>query len=538
MTVDGERRRLAELHEYQVLDTPPQEELEAVVRVAAAVAGVPTAALNLIDDRRQCQLTTVGFPGRDCARSEAMCAVRLDAGRFVHLPDARLDPDYRSNPWVTGALGSIVFYASAPLVTPRGSVLGTLCVFDGVPRELTAAQIGRLEDLAAIVVAFFERRRHARLTAELAAGNEARKQWTETVMDTIDVAVIAIDPGYRVTMFNRAARDLHAPDVDLAAAPVDVAGRYSLYELDGTPVPDDEIPLMVAMSGRGPVTGREMLIRRPGAGPRRVRANARALQADGGAVLGAVVALQDVTAEATRRRLLDEARDRLAAANADLRRSNADLTNFAGAVSHDLVAPLAAVGGALELIADDLDGRALGWADAAGRAVVRMRDLIVALLDYARAGSAPVRRVRVPLKNLLDQAMLDLRAEIEAAGARVSVTGPLPVLSCDPVLIRQLLQNLLANAVKYRHPRRPCRITVSADGDGVAVADNGLGVPAEHRDRVFDMFTRLDPRAEEGQGIGLASCLRIVDRHGGRIRMEENPQGGVTVVFQLPGPAG
>ncbi|MEU4421782.1 ATP-binding protein [Actinoplanes sp. NPDC024001] len=507
MTVEGEQRRLAELHDYQLLDTPPQEELEAVVRVAAAIAGVPTATLNLIDDRRQWQLTTVGFPGQDCDREDAMCAVHLKAGRFVHVPDARLDPDYWANPWVTGVLGSIVFYASAPLITPNGAVLGTLCVFDAEPRELTAEQISRLEDLAGIIVAFFERRRHARLTAELAAETEARQQWTETVLDTVDVAVIAVDPGYQVTMFNRAAHDLHDPE------------EIALYEPDGeTPVPADRVPLAVALRGEGPVTGRELAIRWPGHEPRRVRANARALESGDGAVLGAVVAVQDVTAEWSRHRLIEQARERLAAANADLRRSNADLTNFAGAVSHDLVAPLAAVGGYLDLLADDVDESARGWVEAAARTVGRMRELIEALLDHSRAGSAPVRRVPVPLSDLVGQVVLDLRAEIEAAGARVSVPGRLPVLCCDPGLVRQLLRSLIANALKGR----PSRIEVRAEGDAVSISDDGDASPAGDRDQV--------------RGIGLSSCVRIVDRHGGAIRTTENTDGGTTVVFTLPEP--
>ncbi|MFC7529985.1 ATP-binding protein [Actinoplanes sp. GCM10030250] len=538
-TVEREQQRLAALHEYQLLDTPPQAELEAVVRVAAAVAGVPAAALNLIDDRRQCQLTTVGFIGRDCDREDAMCSVRLEEGRFVHLPDARLDPDYRSNRWVTGELGNLVFYASAPLIAPSGYVLGTLCVYDLVPHELTTEQISRLEDLAGIIVAFFERRRLARLTAEMAADVEARTQWTETVLDTIDVAVIAVDRIGGVTMFNPAARARHAPDIDLEAPAVDVAARYALYEPDGrTLVPEDQVPLMLVLGGSDPVIGRELMVRPPGREPVRLRANARALTAADRTITGAVVALHDITSDHTRRRIIEEAKERLGAANADLRRSNADLTNFAGAVSHDLVAPLAAVGGYLELIGDDLDGRPRQWVDAAGRAVIRMRDLIDSLLGYARAGSAPVRRVRVPLKKLIDQVLTDLRAEIASCGARVSVPGALPEVSCDPVLVRQLLQNLIANSVKYRHPERPCLITVTAGSEAVRVADNGIGIPAEHRYRVFEMFTRLDPRADGGQGIGLSSCLRIVDRHGGTIRMEENGDGGVTVVFTLPAPTG
>ncbi|WP_244945050.1 hypothetical protein [Couchioplanes caeruleus] len=93
-----ERRRLAALHEYRLLDAPADDELEAVVRVAAMIAGVPTATLNLIDEHRQCQLTTTGFTGADSARTDSMCAVRFETGEFTYVPDASLDPTYAANP--------------------------------------------------------------------------------------------------------------------------------------------------------------------------------------------------------------------------------------------------------------------------------------------------------------------------------------------------------------------------------------------------------------------------------------------------------
>ncbi|WP_433795142.1 GAF domain-containing protein [Actinoplanes sp. CA-252034] len=344
MGSERERERVAVLREYHLLDTPPAAELEAVVRVAATVAEVPTATLNLLDDVKQYQFTTVGFTGRQCARKDSMCAVRLDRGAFVHLPDAREEPDYRDNPWVTGRLGRIVFYASAPLISADGYVMGTLCVFDRRARRLSPEQIGRLRDLAGIVVAFFERRRLARLAAGLKETIQARDRWARTMLDSIDEAVIAVEPGGRVTVINRAAHALH-PDADPAAGAAGSAARYRLYEPDGrTPVPDDEVPLVVVMREGFPVKGRELVIRTPGREPRSVVANAAPLRSADGTVNGAVVALHDVTAEHARRRIIEEARERLAAANAELRRSNADLTNFAGAVSHDLVAPLAAVG--------------------------------------------------------------------------------------------------------------------------------------------------------------------------------------------------
>ncbi|GAA4951583.1 sensor histidine kinase [Actinoplanes utahensis] len=551
---ERERQRVAELREYHLLDTPPAAEVEAVVRVAAAVAAVPAATLNLLDDARQYMLTTVGVAAQQCSREDSLCSVRLDRGEFVHLPDAREEPDYRDNPWVTGVLGRVVFYASAPLVSPAGNVMGTLCVFDSTRRELSPDQIGRLTDLAGIIVAFFERRRNARLTATLKETIQSRERWTATMLDSIDEAVVAIASDGRVTLFNRAARELHEPDVDLRAGPHGTAARYRLYEPGGTdPLPDDEVPLLKVMRTGEPVRGREMAVRVPDGSLRSVRANAAPLRSADGTVAGAVVALQDITAECARRRIIQEAHQRLAAANADLRRSNADLTDFAGAVSHDLVAPLAAVGGYLDLLTDlddaDLPGAGAGerrervaeLAGAAARSVARMRDLIDALLGYAAAGSAPVRAEAVPLTPLIASVVRDLEPEIGPAGARVTVPGVLPEVTGDPVLIRQLLQNLIGNAVRCRPPERPGRVEISAEaGDGgttIRIVDHGAGIPAERRDEVFGMFGRPDGHPA-GPGIGLASCRRIVERHGGRITIGATPGGGTTVTVQLGHGAG
>ncbi|WP_432493669.1 diguanylate cyclase domain-containing protein [Kineococcus gypseus] len=164
-----EAERLAALHAYDVLDAPAATELDDVVRAAAMVAGVPHATLNLIDADRQCQLTTVGFEGADSAREDSMCALHFADGQVVHARDAALDERYRTNPWVDGRLGRVRLYASAPLLSPDGHALGSLCVFDTAPGELSQAQLDALEGLARVVVALFERSRQARAAEDHAA---------------------------------------------------------------------------------------------------------------------------------------------------------------------------------------------------------------------------------------------------------------------------------------------------------------------------------------------------------------------------------
>jgi GAF domain-containing protein len=155
----SEVERVAALYELTDPDAVPSADIDDIVAEAAAVAGVLMATLNLIDSERQCPVSTLGFEGTPIPRREAMCNVTLELGHFVHVPDARTDPRFADSPWVDGRHGDVRFYASAPLITGDGFVIGTLCVFDVEPHELSPGQIEELENLAARVVETFERDR-------------------------------------------------------------------------------------------------------------------------------------------------------------------------------------------------------------------------------------------------------------------------------------------------------------------------------------------------------------------------------------------
>ncbi|XVV08991.1 sensor histidine kinase [Actinoplanes sp. CA-131856] len=141
------------------------------------------------------------------------------------------------------------------------------------------------------------------------------------------------------------------------------------------------------------------------------------------------------------------------------------------------------------------------------------------------------------LHDVLTHVRTDLRTLIESTGAEVTVADDLPVISGDPTLLRQLLQNLIDNAVKYRHPDRTPHVRVAAHtttaGWDITVTDNGLGIPPDQRDRVFDMFAQVDPTSRKGHGIGLSTCLRIAERHNGRISIDDAPGGGTVLRLHL-----
>ncbi|MDP9823597.1 sensor histidine kinase [Nocardioides massiliensis] len=230
----------------------------------------------------------------------------------------------------------------------------------------------------------------------------------------------------------------------------------------------------------------------------------------------------------------------LTAMQTELERSNAQLGRFAGQVSHDLLNPLSAVSMSLDLIEEtgvaqqDADA---GWAlERARSGLVRMQRLIADLLAYARLG-ASLRREPVDLGAVVDTVLEDLSTVLQ--GAVVDI-GELPVVAGDEVQLRSVLQNLLANAAKFTRPLRTPRLVVRGGVRGkfgrVEVIDNGPGIPAERREGVFELLTR-ETTDVPGSGIGLATCRAIVTGHGGRIGIEDAPDGpGTLVWFELPVP--
>jgi signal transduction histidine kinase len=240
--------------------------------------------------------------------------------------------------------------------------------------------------------------------------------------------------------------------------------------------------------------------------------------------------------------LLRRANADLGHSNAELARSNADLEQFAYAASHDLSEPLRTVAGFSQLLQRRYEGELDAEADlfihhmSAG--VERMQQLIDDLLLYSRVGRAPVGRAHVHLDEVLGEALHAIEPATRERGAQITA-GELPTVVGEHGQLRQVLQNLLVNALKFTAPDVTPRVHVDAERDGgswkVTVRDNGIGVPAEQRDAIFKMFGRLHPGdAFPGTGIGLALVKRIVERHGGDAWVESGPGGGSTFAFTLP----
>jgi signal transduction histidine kinase len=231
----------------------------------------------------------------------------------------------------------------------------------------------------------------------------------------------------------------------------------------------------------------------------------------------------------------------------ELARSNRDLEQFAYVASHDLQEPLRKIEAFGELLvnthASQLGSDGVDYVRRMRSAAMRMRTLISDLLTYARVSLAGQPLIPVDLNAIVAEVLADLELRVLESGARVEL-GTLPTVLADRTQMRQLLQNLIGNALKYHQPGRVPVLRIRGQGEGgdklaeLVVEDEGIGIDVEDRERVFALLQRGMSRAHvQGHGIGLALCRRIVERHGGRLELESEPGVGSQFRVWLPAAA-
>ncbi len=248
-------------------------------------------------------------------------------------------------------------------------------------------------------------------------------------------------------------------------------------------------------------------------------------------------------AEAAMRQLNVELERRVAERTARLQAANKELEAFSYSVSHDLRAPLRAIGGFAEIIARryaaSLPAEGQRYFANILQASERMNQLIDALLGYSRLGHWAVRRETIALHDVFASLQADFAPRVQQSGGRLGVADDLPAVCGDRVLLEQLFGNLLDNALTYHLPGTPPEVTVSWSREGddvvVRVRDRGIGIPREHQEKIFDIFQRLHSEdAYPGTGVGLATVRKAADLLGGAVMVESEPGAGATFHVALP----
>jgi len=360
------------------------------------------------------------------------------------------------------------------------------------------------------------------------------QSWADSLVETVRQPLVVLDPELRVVQANRAYYRF------FGVTPRATVGTSLFALADGQwAVPRLREALAELLPRGTTLDAFELEQSVPGRGRCSLVVDARPVEREQAGADAILMAIEDVTERKRSERLVVERRA--------LERVNADLQEFAYAASHDLQEPLRKIrtfgDRLLQRWGASLPDEGRDYLARMQNAAARMQTLIDDLLAFSRVSSRAQPFQPVDLEALAHDVLQDLEARIEETGGRV-VIDPLPTIEADPVQMRQLLQNLLANGLKFHRPGQAPTVRLSGTLQNGAdrpsrcelrVADDGIGFDEKYLDRIFTIFQRLHGRSEyEGTGLGLAICRKIVERHHGRITAHSAPGQGATFVVTLP----
>ena len=555
LTTPDEQGRLEALHSYAVLDTAPEQAFDEITAIVAELCGTPIALISFVDEHRQWFKSRFGLHATETPRSIAFCAHALEeANGLLEVPDARLDTRFVDNPLVTGDPG-IRFYAGTPLVNADGHALGTLCVIDLQPRQLSRAQRKLLRVLGRQVVRELELRRLTRQLMTDAAERarvldeerdsrhalQIKTSLLEGIMETSPTAITQLDLDGRITYANPRAEILLGLTRDELCARFYNSPRWQSTAPDGGPWPDEQQPFRRVLESGQPVYGVEHAIEWPDGRRRQLSVSGAPIRDAGGGISSLVFSVADVT----ERHVADTCRRQLEAQLNHAQKMDA-IGTLAGGIAHDFNNILSTILGNVVLAMQDLEGThsAVGKLREIERASFRAKALIEKILAFSRkTPRAPRRQTIGPI---IGETLGMLRAIIPAGVAIETrlCEDSLEVVA-DSTELSQVLINLCTNAWQSME-REGGRIviglqSVSTSTAGRAetreahlwVSDNGRGMDSAVSARLFEPFFTTRAR-EGGTGLGLSVVHGIVTAHGGTIGVDSRPGAGTTLNIRLP----
>jgi signal transduction histidine kinase len=531
-----EATRLAELAACHILDTAPEQVFDDITALAAQLCDVPIALISLVDQDRQWFKSQVGLAVPQTHRDLAFCAhAILTPDEVMQVPDAREDERFFDHPLVSGDPG-IRFYAGAPIVTPTGRALGTVCVIDQQPRELADEQVEALRRLARLASSLLQARRPA--VPGRAAERREHPGYSEQVeqlqaaSDASLELLSLVDAGYVYRHVNQTFLDHCQRQRN------EIEGR-AVVELIGRDAFEHSIRPLLDRALAGETVSYDARFEFPQRGLRQMRVHYLPARAADGRVIGVLVRSQDIQAQS-------DCDQRLKATITLLEDRNVARQRFMQVLTHDLGEPLGSISNVMALLADSraavaLPDAALRHLEYVHRGCLGMQAVIDDLLAYLHLDGAVPQLVRLDPAELLREVCAELAPTIRRASAQVSWGDALPMLVSEPALLRVLLQQLIGNAIKFRRPGRAPVVQIGIGLLGaqcrIEVRDNGVGIAPARQARLFDLYRNARVRSGvEGTGLGLATCRRIAELLGGQIGVESVPEQGSCFVVSLPQP--
>jgi PAS domain S-box-containing protein len=500
------------------------------------------AMISLIDDRRQWFKSKVGTTSQETPREHAFCGYTILQNELLEVPNALADERFSQNPLVIGQ-PEIRFYAGAPLTTPDGYNLGSLCVIDQIPRQLTPEQRSALKRLGRQVMAQLELRRSLRLL-------ETQSAFQKAILEGANYSIISTDATGTILTFNAGAEQMlgyRAEEVvgqvtpGMIHDPAEVAQRAAdlSRELGRDIAPGFEV--FVARARLNRHEEREWTYIRKDGSRLPVQLSVTVLTGVSGQITGYLGIASDITG---RKRVAAELLRAKEAAEA----ASKAKSDFLAVMSHEIRTPMNAIIGMTSLLLDTrLEPRQREFVSAVYNSGEALLEIINDILDFSKIESSQLKLEPEDFDlRLMTEGIFELLAP-RAEGKRLefaSIISPeVPfIVHGDDGRLRQVLVNLLTNSIKFTEEGRVVLRVVCLNLEATLVrlkfevADTGIGIPPEKQSQLFHPFTQADSttrRQYGGTGLGLAISKRLVELMGGEIGLISSEGKGSTFWFAL-----
>ncbi len=530
--LSNEQQRLDALRRYRIFNTEAEKSFKNIARLVAEIFNVSIAMISLVDDQEVSFQSNTGMVNTMVPRGESFCSLTVLSPEVNVVEDARMDPVVADNPLVCGEFG-LRFYAGAPLITPDGFMIGTVCVVDTKPRAFSEHDKRILAGMAGLVMDKIElhltnmqnAERQQEINRELLESNEklgASEQNFQNILNTMAEGVGIIDATGQLVYANAMAQQILGLTHSKIKERTFDDPRWQNLRVDGAPLPEEEHPMAIMMRSGAPVFDHEIGVQPPDRERFYISINAAPIiDPKTGELTGGIGTFMDVT---NRRRVLQQKDE------------------FINVASHELKTPVTSLKAAIQVMERMKDKPNPVMFDKmlnqASRSLNKLNRLIIDLLDSNRIseGQLQLRKVRFNVGELAAECGNHIRTsgkfDLVVEGATDTM------VHADEQQIEQVLINYLNNAVKYAPDSKVIRIVCEnlEDTLKVSVVDQGPGIPAKLIPHVFDRYYRADYSGHRfsGLGLGLYICAEIIKKHDGQIGVESELGEGSSFWFTLP----